>query len=110
MTGVQTCALPILALHIDKSPTGIQVGAYDTQKLIGAEDAYWVIGGDKMGVMTSRAKWAFETKADADAFLKEHGGKPAGFEDAMKAAFEDMYQDIRMIRTKRQKMRMKSRE
>jgi len=104
------CAAMDMALNIDKSPTEIQVGAFDTQKLIDAENAYWVIGGDKMGVMTARAKWAFETKADADAFMKEHGGKPATFEDAMKAAFEDMYQDVQMIRKKRQMMRMKSKQ
>ncbi len=102
------CAAMEMVLNIDKSPTEIQVGAYDTRKLIDAEKACWVIGGDKMGVMTARAKWAFESKADADAFMKEHGGKPAPFEDAMKAAFEDMYQDVQMIRKKRQMMRMKS--
>ncbi|MFP4347434.1 MAG: nitrous oxide reductase accessory protein NosL [Desulfococcaceae bacterium] len=102
------CAAMDMAINIDKSPTEIQVGAYDTEKLIDAENACWVIGGDKMGVMTARAKWAFETKADADAFMEEHGGKPATFEDAMKAAFEDMYQDVQMIRKKRQMMRMKS--
>jgi copper chaperone NosL len=102
------CAAMDMALNIDKSPTGIQVGAYDTQKLIDAEKACWVIGGNKIGVMTARAKWAFETKADADAFMENHGGKPVTFEDAMKAAFEDMYQDIQMIRKKREMMRMKS--
>ena len=38
---------------------------------IEAETAYWVIGGSKMGVMTARAKWAFESKESADAFMKQ---------------------------------------
>ncbi|MRR36998.1 NosL family protein, partial [bacterium] len=52
-----------------------------------------------------RAKWAFESRADAEAFIKENGGKPASFDEAIKAAYEDMYADTKMIREKR-KMRM----
>ena len=66
-----------------------------------------MIGGDKQGVMTLRAKWAFETKNAAEMFVSKHGGRLAGFEDAMRAAFEDMYEDIRMIRKKREMRRMK---
>jgi copper chaperone NosL len=60
-----------------------------------------------MGVMTSMAKWAFENKASADNFMKEHGGRPAIFEEVMKASFEDMYEDTLMIQKKRNMMRMK---
>ncbi len=57
--------------------------------------------------MTRRAKWAFETKDSADEFIKAHGGRPASFTEVMKAAFEDMYEDTRMIREKRETRRMK---
>ena len=60
-----------------------------------------MIGGNKMGVMTKRAKWAFENKGDAERFIKENGGQPADFEQAIKAAYEDMYQDTKMIRERR---------
>jgi len=110
-TSVGTCALHCTAidmsLKIDKTPEAIMVGDYNSKKLIDAEKAYWVIGGSKMGVMTARAKWAFEKKEDADQFIKEFGGKLATLDDAFKAAFEDMYQDIEMIRKKRQMMKMK---
>ena len=53
----------------------------------------------------ARAKWAFETKDAADKFMKEHGGRPANFDEGMKAAFEDMYQDTLMIQKKRQMKR-----
>jgi copper chaperone NosL len=102
------CAAMDLALNIDKTPKAIMVGDCNSKKLIDAEKAYWVIGGDKMGVMTMRPKWAFETKEAADKFISENGGKPATFDDAVKAAFEDMYDDTKMIRKKRKMMKMKN--
>jgi nitrous oxide reductase accessory protein NosL len=101
------CAAIDMALHIDKVPQTVMVGDYNTKEQIDAEKAHWVIGGDKMGVMTTRAKWAFKDKAAADAFMAEHGGEPATYENAIKGAFEDMYEDIRMIQKKRQMMKMR---
>ncbi len=72
-----------------------------------AETAAWVLGGTKSGVMTSRAKWAFADKAAAEAFVKENGGTIVGFEDAMKAAYEDLYKDNKAIREKRKMMKAK---
>ena len=99
------CTAVELALNIDKTPKSIEVGDFKTKKLIDAEKAFWVIGGSKPGVMTKRAKWAFESKADADAFIKENGGKPASFDEAVKASYEDMYADTKMIRDKRKMMK-----
>ena len=101
------CAVVDLALNIDKTPQAILLGDYGTKKLIDAENAVWVIGGNKMGVMTKRAKWAFGKREDAEKFLSENGGAFATFDEVMKAAYEDMYQDTKMIREKR-KMTKKS--
>lgn len=101
------CAAIDMAVNIDKAPVSIRVGDYSTKKLIDAENATWVIGGDQMGVMTRRAKWAFENQADADNFIKGHGGEAATFEEAVKATYEDMYHDTRMIHEKRKMKRMK---
>jgi hypothetical protein len=62
-----------LALQIDKTPKVIMVGDYGSKALIDAEKAFWVMGGNKMGVMTHRAKWAFENREDAEKFIKENG-------------------------------------
>jgi copper chaperone NosL len=97
------CAAIDLSLNIDKTPKMIGVGDYNTKNLIDAEKAFWVIGGNKPGVMTKRAKWAFEKKADAEQFIKDNGGKLASFDEAMKASYEDMYEDSKMIRNKRKK-------
>jgi len=101
------CAAIDMALHTDKGTKSITVGDYNSKKQIDVDKAYWVIGGDKMGVMTANAKWAFETKQAADKFMSEHGGRPANFDEVMKAAFEDMYADTLMIQKKRQMMKMK---
>lgn len=99
------CVAVDLALQIDKTPTAIKVADMNTQELLDAEKAVWVLGGSKPGVMTKRAKWAFADKAAADAFVKANGGAIATFEEAIKAAYEDMYQDNRMIREKRKAMK-----
>jgi copper chaperone NosL len=98
------CAALDLAIKIEKTQKSIQVADYNTKELIDAESAVWVLGGSKMGVMTKRAKWAFGKKEDAEAFVKANGGTICALEDAMKASYEDMYQDTRMIREKRKMM------
>ena len=104
------CAAIDLALNIDKTPKAIWVGDYNTKKLIDAEKAFWVIGGSKTGVMTKRAKWAFGKKEDAEKFISENGGNLAVFDEALKSAYEDMYQDTKMIREKRKMKKMKMME
>jgi copper chaperone NosL len=104
------CGAIHMALNTDKDVNSITVGEYNTHKQIEAERAYWVIGGDKPGVMTIRAKWAFETKKAADSYIQIHGGRPADFGEVMRAAFEDMYQDTLIIRKKRKLMRLRKTE
>ena len=101
------CAAVDMAVKVDKAPQTLMVGDFGTKTLIDAEKAVWVVGGKKMGVMTKRAKWAFENKKDAEAFIAAHGGQLASFEEAMEAAYADMYKDNKMIREKRKMMRMK---
>jgi copper chaperone NosL len=108
-TSLGTCSIHCLAIefvvNMDKTPRSMQVGDYNSKKLIDAEKAFWVIGGNKPGVMTKKAKWAFENKADAEKFIAENGGSLATFEEAMKVTFEYMYADTKMIREKRKMMK-----
>ena len=109
-TEVGTCSIHCLAidfaLNIDKTPSAIKVGDFNTKELIDAETAFWVIGGNKPGVMTKQAKWAFKNKEDAEKFIMLNGGTLATFDEAMKAAYDSMYTDTKMIRDKRKKMKM----
>lgn len=97
------CAAIDIAVHMDRVPRKIWVGDYNSKKLIDAEEAIWVIGGDKPGVMTRRAKWAFGSRAGAEQYIKTHGGEIAMFDGAMSAVYQDMYEDSKMIREKRKK-------
>lgn len=109
-TMLGTCSLHCLAidlsLNIDKTPNSIEVGDFNNKNLIDAEKAFWVVGGNKPGVMTQRATWAFAKKEDAEKFIMENSGALATFDEAMKAAYESMYADTKMIREKRKMKKM----
>lgn len=108
-SSVGTCSIHCMAvelsLALDKTPAEILVGDYQTKELIDAEKAFWVLGGDLPGVMTQRAKWAFKEKQRAEAFIKAHGGEPVSFDQAMRATYEDMYEDTKKIRERRKAKR-----
>lgn len=108
-SSVGTCSIHCMAielsLSLDKTPLAILVGDYETKELIDAEKAYWVLGGDLAGVMTQRAKWSFKDKERAEAFIKAHGGQLVSFEQAMRASYEDMYEDTKKIRERRKAKR-----
>lgn len=104
------CAVLDLALNLDKNPKAIRVGDYGTKALIDAEKAIWVLGGNKTGVMTKNAKWAFAKKEDAEKFRQEQGGRIGSFDEAIEAAYQDLYNDTKMIRERRKMKRMKMME
>jgi copper chaperone NosL len=89
-----TCSLNCIVTDMKESKgkevKSFQVADYTTRKLIDAKTAAWVIGGSKRGVMTPVAKWAFADKKDADAFIKQNGGKPATFDEALKATEKEL--------------------
>lgn len=101
------CASIDFALKINAIPAAIKVGDYNTKELIDAETAVWVLGGDRDGVMSLRGKWAFAGDEAASAFVAGNGGNIVSFDEAMKAAYEDMYTDTMNIRQKRQNKKMK---
>ena len=89
---VGTCSLHCIVTELNGKNgevISIKVADRDTRKLIDAEKAVWVIGGNKRGVMTLRAKWAFASKAAALRFVDANGGKIAAWSDALAAAQED---------------------
>lgn len=89
-SSVGTCSINCVVTDakIQKSnkAKSYQVADYNTRQLTDATNATWVIGGKKKGVMTPLPKWAFVDKKNADAFIKENGGKLASFDEALKAA------------------------
>jgi hypothetical protein len=101
------CAAVELANAIDKIPVSLRVADYDSKELIDAESAVWVLGGSKKGVMTGQAKWAFASGEPAERFIKANGGRIVTFDEAIKASYDDMYKDTKMIRESRKMKRHK---
>lgn len=101
------CAVVDLVNNIDRTPRSIRVGDYATRQLIDAEQAAWVIGGAKAGVMTRNPKWAFAGRDAAELFVRENGGRIASFDETMTAAHGDLYQDTKAIRAKRKMRKMR---
>ena len=101
------CAAVELANTIDKIPVMVSVADYDSKELIDVDTAVWVMGGSKKGVMTGQAKWAFVSRESAERFIKANGGSIVSFDEAIKAAYDDMYQDTKMIREFRKMKRHK---
>lgn len=89
-TSVGTCSIVCMATELKgaqgKSVKSVQVSDYMTHKLINAENAAWVIGGDQPGVMAPIASWAFEQRSAAQSFIRKHGGRPAGYRDVLAQA------------------------
>ncbi len=98
-TSAGTCSLHCTVLeltsNISKVPCTVSVADFESKELIDAYAAYWVVGGDKQGIMTQRAKWAFQKESDAGDFVSAHGGKLTTFFDALRAAFEDLYSEVK---------------
>lgn len=104
------CTTKELKGSVGRDVKSVQVADYYTHELVNADDAFWVIGGDKKGVMTMRAKWAFATSATADKFIAEYGGERATADQAKKASHDDMAKDMERMRKmkamKKKKMAM----
>jgi nitrous oxide reductase accessory protein NosL len=96
---VGVCSLHCAVVVLDSSPgrktKAILVADRDSRLLINAEQAVWVMGGTKRGVMTPRPKWAFSTRTAADAFIREYGGTIITWNEALTAAREDLAREIR---------------
>lgn len=84
------CAAEEMKQNSSKQVAALMVADYTSKKLIDAKNAIWVIGGEKTGVMTSLAKWAFATDEDAERFVKQYGGKVTTFDEAMKLARDEI--------------------
>ena len=88
------CAVTEMKQNKDKQIKSLMVADYLTGKMIDAWTATWVVGGEKKGVMTSVAKWAFARENDAQKFVKENGGKVTTFDQAMKVAEEEVAREM----------------
>ena len=84
------CAALILKAEEERKPRSVKVADYNTRELIDAEEAAWVIGGKKPGVMTRIPKWAFRNEKDAEAFVGEFGGARSTYREAFAEAAKEL--------------------
>ncbi len=83
------CAVVVLDANPGKKVKTLLVADRDTRTLIDAEQATWVMGGGKRGVMTQLPKWAFASREGAEAFIRANGGKTVTWAEALAAAREE---------------------
>jgi nitrous oxide reductase accessory protein NosL len=105
----QYCSIHCLVDDMNKGAkvTDIKVVDVTTLKFIPAEKAAYVVGSHKKGTMTMVSKYAFASKADAEAFAKANGGKVTDFKGALEAAKADFAKDSKMISKKQAMMAKK---
>ena len=84
------CAAWILQAEEEKKACSVKVADYDTRELVEAEEAIWVIGGKKPGVMTRVAKWAFRDGKDAERFRDGFGGSRSTYREALREALKEL--------------------
>lgn len=93
------CSLHCAVVELDANPgrkvKELLVADRDFRTLINAEQANWVMGGGKRGVMTQQPKWAFQSKDGAAAFIKANGGKLVTWAEALAAAREEAGRESR---------------
>ena len=89
----QYCSIHCLEDHLKSGAKlkDIKVVDTDSLKLIDATSALYVVGSDVHGTMSRVSKYAFDTKKDAQAFVKKHGGKIMSFNEALEVAQKDFH-------------------
>lgn len=105
----QYCSIHCVVEDMQKGSKleGIQVVDTNSLKFIDAGKATYVVGSSKKGTMTAVSKYAFSSKADAEAFAKANGGKVVNFKGALETAKADFTKDSKMIAKKQAMMAKK---
>ena len=110
------CAAISLSLNMDRGPKAIyagDAGSKDaTKPLVLADKAFYVVDASKPGTMTKSSKFAYGSRAAADAAAAGEaaaraGAKVVDFNTALTSAYLGMAEDTVMLRKRRGEMRQK---
>ncbi|MCD6224883.1 MAG: nitrous oxide reductase accessory protein NosL [Deltaproteobacteria bacterium] len=100
-----TCSIHCAAIILSKQKVeNIKVADYLTGDMINAKKACYLVGSDVKGVMSKVGKLAFAGRTEASEFQEKHGGEVTDFAGALKAAEQDMAEDVKMLKGKVRKM------
>lgn len=90
----ETCSIRCMADFSSKtgvSPAHVQVAIYaEPERMIAAEEAFYVIGSTAKGTMTTNSKIAFADQRSAKDFSDEYGGKVVRFPEAFEMATDEL--------------------
>ena len=105
----QYCSIHCVVEDMNKGSKleDIQVVDTNSLKFIDANKAFYVVGSNKKGTMSMVSKYAFSSKADAEAFAQANGGKVTDFKGALEAAKADFEKDSSMVAKKQSMMTKK---
>ncbi len=98
------CLVDRLAHTDPKKISKILVVDLPSLSFVDARTAWYVVGSNLPGTMTTDSKYAFAKRAEAEAFAKKHGGKVVDFDQALQIARQEFGRDLHMIETKRSHM------
>lgn len=102
----QYCSMRCLAVDMKKNKINlntVKVVDVQTDKLINAKSAIYVVDSDIRGTMTRVSKLAFSDDDYADDFNMNNGGYIVDFKTAFKMANDSLNSDIVMVSKKKQK-------
>jgi len=102
----QYCSMRCLAVDHHEhniSLDTIHVVDVNSEKLIDANRAFYVLGSKIKGTMAKVSKLAFSTQKEAETFAKEYGGEVMEFKKAFEKANASLETDIAMVTTKKEK-------
>jgi copper chaperone NosL len=74
-----------------------------TLKFIDSNKAFFVVGSNKPGTMSSVSKYAFGTMEAAQAFSKENGGKVMKFDELYKMVEKNLQKDMAATKMRQSK-------
>lgn len=102
----QYCSMRCLAADMQEygiDTNYVKVVDAQSEKLIDATMAFYVVGSKVQGTMSKVSKLAFKNEVDAQSFAKKNSGKVVGFKTALSIAQKSLKSDIAMIKTKKEK-------
>jgi len=84
--GSQKKVCSLFCASMEKERSGdegakLTVVDYITGEQLDAGEAVWVEGSDARAMMSEESRIAFKDRASAEAFVKEHGGRLASFDE-----------------------------
>ncbi|MDY6932685.1 MAG: nitrous oxide reductase accessory protein NosL [Spirochaetota bacterium] len=101
-----TCSIHCAAIIIkNNNVKDIRVADYNTGNLMDANKAFFIVGSDITGVMSSVSRLAFNTRREAQKFQKKHGGELTDFKGALRSTEVYMSDDTKMIKQRVKKMK-----